>query len=181
MAISLLVAACGGDDDDSASGDTSTTAPADETDDTTDDATDDTTDDSEDELDVCALLDIESINSITGETFTTADQTESDTCQLTDDAETTLLQLSVKVLEAGETEQGFVDDGKTACDDGTEVEVDTSYAAAGWACEVSGEAALMVAADGAGALLIGHPSDASLTTPQIVVVLNQIIEQIITG
>ena len=176
--VGLALSACGGDDD-AASDDTTTTTEAD------DESTDDTSGDDtsgDDAIDVCGLIDLEVVNSATGETFTETEQTEADTCQVTNADETALLQLSVKQLEADETAEGFAADGATACDEGTEAtSIDLSYAEAGFACEISGEAALGVVLDGGAALLIGHPSDPSVTSEQVIGALNEVAEAILTS
>ena len=179
VALALLLAACG-DDDDSAGVDPETTEDTEASDDTDDTEADDEADD--EAIDVCALIDLAEVSALTGETFTKAEQTEADTCQVTDDAEAALLQLSVRQVDEGETEASFVEDARTACDPGTEItDVDLSYAAAGFACEISGEVALLVAEDGAAGLLIGHPSDPAVTTAQIVGALNQIMQGLVSA
>lgn len=179
LAGGLLLSACGGDDD-SAAEDTTTTEAADEpTDDT---ATDDTAAEDGEAIDVCGFIDLDVVNQITGETFTTAEQSEADTCQVTNDEKTALLQLSVKrELDEGYTDESFIEQIATqGCDAGTVVEgIDFSYATAGVACEISGQVALAATHEGEAALLIGRPSDPSLTTEQVAQALNQILQSIV--
>ena len=178
VALGLALAACGGDDSEASTDDETTTTEADDT--STADTTADTTDD--EAIDVCALVDLELVNAETGEDFSITEQTEADTCQVTNEADTALLQVSVRPLEADETEESFIADGLEACDTGTELtDVDFSYAAAGFACEISGEAALAVTLDGGALLLIGHPSDDMVTTEQITGALNNIAAAILSS
>jgi hypothetical protein len=179
VALGLLLAACG-DDDDAASDDTTTTEADGRSDDTGDDEVDDI-EDGEEDIDVCALIDLETASSLTGEAFTKAEETEDDTCQVTNQDETAVVSLSDGRLESGQSVEEFLADGRRACDPGTEIaDLDLSYAEGGFACEVEGQAALLVVQEGAGALLVGHPSDPAITTPQVIGALNQLMETIVS-
>jgi hypothetical protein len=163
----LLLAACGGDDSgkkDEAK--TSTTKK--------DDAKADTP---EEDIDVCGLLKVDDLSDRTGEEFTKADRTDSDTCQYTTAEGTAIIQLAVKVLtDEDGTPESFIADGVQACDEGTvEEDVELEGSDASFACLVSGAPSVAAVADGTVYLLQGLTMDESVSADQILTALAQLL------
>ena len=151
-----LLAACGGDDD--TADDTTTTTEVDAAPAGGTDGGEATAEEAA--IDICGLLDIELVNRLTGEDFSVSDRYEDESCRLTGEEGDGFVQLSLHLLDEGETEAGFITEGQAACDAGTlRDDIDFSFASGGgFACDVDGEASMAAGHEGAIALLVGHPS-----------------------
>jgi hypothetical protein len=167
---SLLLAACGGDDSGSKDAAKTTTTKR-------GDSEADSSNTPEEDIDVCGLLQLDDLNAGTGETFTKADRSDTDTCQYTNAEGTAIVQLAVKVLtdEDGSAED-FIGQGREACDEGTVDEsIEIEGADASFACVVSTAPSVAAVSDGTVYLLQGLTMDDSVTTDQILAALADLL------
>lgn len=178
LAVVGLLGACGGDDDKKDDDKTTTT-------DAPDEGTDEGTTDegaSADDIDVCGLLDLDTLNQATGEEFTNLDEDDDDLCTVTNDDETASIIFSVEVLDDGVTEADYIAGQAAQCDEGTVDEtIDFTYVEGnGVACKTDGLAAVVVAYQGGAAGIIGSPST-EVPDEALFAALNQIVQGVVAS